>query len=68
MAASVPAPTGLPVPRATAVGITPGPNGQAVPASELRRLEVWGTRSLIRFAADLWLGVHVGNPDRGRRD
>jgi peptidoglycan/xylan/chitin deacetylase (PgdA/CDA1 family) len=53
---------------ATAVGISPGPNGQAVPATELRRLEVWGTRSLIRFAADLWLGVHVGNPDRGRRD
>ncbi len=50
---------------ATAVGITPGPNGQAVPASELRRLEVWGTRPLIRFAIDLWLGVHVGDPDRG---
>jgi glycosyltransferase involved in cell wall biosynthesis/peptidoglycan/xylan/chitin deacetylase (PgdA/CDA1 family) len=51
---------------ATAVGITPGPNGQAVPSCELRRLEVWGTRSLVRFAVDLWLGVHVGSPDRGR--
>jgi peptidoglycan/xylan/chitin deacetylase (PgdA/CDA1 family) len=51
---------------ATAVGITPGPNGQAVPARELRRMEVWGTRSLFRFAIDLWLGVHVGKPDRGK--
>ena len=52
---------------ATAVGITPGLNGQAVPARELRRLEVWGTRSLIRFAVDLWLGVHVGDPGRRGR-
>lgn len=52
---------------ATAVGIAPGPNGQAVPDDELRRLEVWGTRSLLRFAIDLWLGVHVGDPSHSER-
>lgn len=49
---------------AGAVGMTPGPNGPAVPLHDLRRMEVWGTRPLHRFILDLWLGVHFGSPDR----
>jgi peptidoglycan/xylan/chitin deacetylase (PgdA/CDA1 family) len=53
---------------AGAVGTAPGPNGPAVPLHDLRRMEVWGTRPLHRFILDLWLGIHLGSPDRtGRR-
>ena len=54
---------------AAAVGVTPGPNGSAVPLHDLRRMEVWGTRPLHRFVLDLWLGVPLGSPDHaGRRE
>lgn len=46
----------------SACGIEPGPNGGAVPLHRLRRMEVWGTRSLPRFALDLWLGRPFGTP------
>lgn len=45
-----------------ACGVLPGANGPAVPIHGLRRLEVWGTRTLPRFVADVWLGRHVGAP------
>jgi glycosyltransferase involved in cell wall biosynthesis/peptidoglycan/xylan/chitin deacetylase (PgdA/CDA1 family) len=41
---------------ASACGIDPGSNGPAVPLNDLRRLEVRGTRRLLRFAIELWLG------------
>jgi glycosyltransferase involved in cell wall biosynthesis/peptidoglycan/xylan/chitin deacetylase (PgdA/CDA1 family) len=47
---------------ASACGIQPGGNGPAVPIYDLRRMEVWGTRSLPRFALDLWLGRHLRSP------
>ena len=47
---------------ASACGIQPGRNGPAVPIHDLRRMEVWGTRSLPRFALDLWLGRHLRPP------
>ena len=40
----------------SACGVQPGANCPAVPIHDLRRIEVRGTRSLIRFAVDLWLG------------
>lgn len=40
----------------SACGIRPGPNSPAVPIHDLRRMEVWGTDSLFRFAVDVWLG------------
>lgn len=40
----------------SACGIRPGPNTPGVPIHELRRMEVWGTDSLFRFAIDVWLG------------
>lgn len=46
----------------SACGIEPGPNGGAVPLHRLRRMEVWGTRSLPRFALDLWLGRPLRAP------
>lgn len=49
----------------SACGVLPGANGPAVPLHELRRLEVWGTRRLPRFVADLWLGRHLGTPREG---
>ena len=42
---------------ASACGIDPGTNGPAVPLNDLRRLEVRGTRALLRFALELWLGL-----------
>lgn len=47
---------------ASACGVEPGTNGHAVPILNLRRVEVWGTRTLPRFALDLWLGRHLGAP------
>ena len=41
---------------ASGSGIARGTNGPAVPLENLRRLEVDGTRSLLRFVVDLWLG------------
>jgi hypothetical protein len=41
---------------ASACGIDPGSNGPAVPLNDLRRLEVRGTRRIVRFAIELWLG------------
>jgi glycosyltransferase involved in cell wall biosynthesis/peptidoglycan/xylan/chitin deacetylase (PgdA/CDA1 family) len=35
--------------------LEPGTNGPAVPLHNLRRLEVFGNRSLLRFALQLWL-------------
>jgi GT2 family glycosyltransferase/peptidoglycan/xylan/chitin deacetylase (PgdA/CDA1 family) len=49
----------------TACGIEPNPNGFATPIHQLRRMEVWGTRSLPRFALDLWLGRHLVAPHEG---
>ena len=49
----------------TACGIEPNPNGFATPIHRLRRMEVWGNRSLPRFALDLWLGRHVVAPREG---
>jgi glycosyltransferase involved in cell wall biosynthesis/peptidoglycan/xylan/chitin deacetylase (PgdA/CDA1 family) len=49
----------------SACGIEPNPNGFATPIHRLRRMEVWGTRSLPRFALDLWLGRHVLAPREG---
>lgn len=40
----------------SAVGIKPGTNGPAVSRWDLRRYEVRGTASLLRFVVDLWLG------------
>jgi GT2 family glycosyltransferase/peptidoglycan/xylan/chitin deacetylase (PgdA/CDA1 family) len=50
----------------SAVGIEPGLNGPAVPLHRLRRLEVYGTRSLVRFALELRLGRPLRDPARGR--
>jgi peptidoglycan/xylan/chitin deacetylase (PgdA/CDA1 family) len=50
----------------SALGIEPGLNGPAVPVHRLRRLEVRGTSSLLRFALDLWLGRPLRDPERGR--
>lgn len=50
----------------SACSIEPGANGPAVPLDNLRRLEVTGTRSLLRFAVDLWLGRPLVAPKRGR--
>jgi peptidoglycan/xylan/chitin deacetylase (PgdA/CDA1 family) len=47
---------------ATASGIRPGANGPAVSMAELRRHEIPGTRSLLSFAAGLWLGVPLRAP------
>jgi hypothetical protein len=44
------------------VGIEPGTNGPAVSALELRRYEVHGTASLLRFVVDLWLGRPLLRP------
>ena len=41
---------------ASACGVQPGANGPAVPVHELRRIEVRGTHSVVRFAMELWLG------------
>ncbi|HZC28728.1 MAG TPA: polysaccharide deacetylase family protein [Gaiellaceae bacterium] len=49
----------------SAVGIEPGFNGPAVPLHRLRRLEVRGTRSIVRFALELWLGRPLRDPPRG---
>jgi peptidoglycan/xylan/chitin deacetylase (PgdA/CDA1 family) len=46
----------------SAVGIQPGTNGPAVPALALRRYEVHGTASLLRFVVDLWLGQQLLRP------
>jgi peptidoglycan/xylan/chitin deacetylase (PgdA/CDA1 family)/GT2 family glycosyltransferase len=46
----------------SAVGIEPGTNGPAVSALELRRYEVHGTASLLRFVVDLWLGRPLLRP------
>ena len=51
---------------ATACGVRPGSNGGAVPVHDLRRLEVPGTRSLPRFAIDLWFGRPVGSSKQRR--
>jgi peptidoglycan/xylan/chitin deacetylase (PgdA/CDA1 family) len=50
----------------SAVGIQPGTNGPAVAALDLRRYEVHGTASLLRFVVDLWLGRPLLRP-RNRR-
>ena len=47
---------------ASGLGISPGTNGPAVPLENLRRLEVEGTRSLLRFVVDLWLGRALVEP------
>jgi len=47
---------------ASGCGVQPGPNGPAVPVHQLRRLEVWGTHSLLRFALDLSLGRRLVPP------
>jgi glycosyltransferase involved in cell wall biosynthesis len=39
----------------TGSSMEPGTNGPAVPLGNLRRLEVYGTRSLVRFVVQLWL-------------
>jgi len=49
----------------SAVGIRPGTNGPAVSRWDLRRYEVRGTASLLRFVIDLWLGRPLLQP-RGR--
>ena len=46
----------------SAVGIQPGTNGPAVSTLELRRYEVHGTASLLRFVIDLWLGRPLLRP------
>jgi GT2 family glycosyltransferase/peptidoglycan/xylan/chitin deacetylase (PgdA/CDA1 family) len=46
----------------SAVGIRPGTNGPAVSLWDLRRYEVRGTASLLRFAVDLWLGRPLLRP------
>lgn len=40
----------------SACSIEPGANGPAIPVERLRRLEVRGTRSLLGFMIDVWLG------------
>lgn len=52
---------------AAAFGVEPGVNGPATPSHGLRRIEVRGTDSFLRFVLTLWLG---GVPDlyRGKRD
>jgi peptidoglycan/xylan/chitin deacetylase (PgdA/CDA1 family) len=40
----------------SACGIQEGPNGHAVPALDLRRVEVRGTWQLLTFALAVWLG------------
>lgn len=50
----------------SAVGIQPGTNGPAVSALDLRRYEVHGTASLLRFAVDLWLGRPLLRPPKRR--
>jgi peptidoglycan/xylan/chitin deacetylase (PgdA/CDA1 family) len=47
---------------ASGCGIEPGPNGPAISIHDLRRMEVMGTTSILRFAADLWLGRPVRSP------
>lgn len=49
---------------ASAVGIQPGANGPAVSPHDLRRLEVTGRVSILRFALELWLGLPL-RPPRG---
>jgi peptidoglycan/xylan/chitin deacetylase (PgdA/CDA1 family)/GT2 family glycosyltransferase len=51
---------------ATACGVKPGANGVAVPTHDLRRMEVRGTRSLPRFAIDLWLGRPLASSNARR--
>ena len=51
---------------ASACGIDPGTNGPAVPSNDLRRLEVHGTRSLPRFALEVWLGFPLFERRRRR--
>jgi peptidoglycan/xylan/chitin deacetylase (PgdA/CDA1 family)/GT2 family glycosyltransferase len=46
----------------SAVGIKPGTNGPAVPLWDLRRYEVHGTASLLRFVVDLWFGRPLLKP------
>ena len=52
---------------ASACGTDPGVNSPATPLYALPRLAPWGTRSLPRFALDLWLGRRVGE-SRGGED
>jgi len=52
---------------ASACGVKPGVNGPAVPIHDLRRMEVRGTRSLPRFAIDLWAGRPIRFPKLRRR-
>jgi glycosyltransferase involved in cell wall biosynthesis len=49
----------------TASCLEPGPNGPAVPLNNLRRLEIFGTWSLPRFAFRLWLGQPLFKRRRG---
>jgi glycosyltransferase involved in cell wall biosynthesis/peptidoglycan/xylan/chitin deacetylase (PgdA/CDA1 family) len=46
----------------SAVGIKPGTNGPAVSLWDLRRYEVRGTASFVRFVVDLWLGAPLFRP------
>jgi peptidoglycan/xylan/chitin deacetylase (PgdA/CDA1 family) len=39
-----------------ACGLEPGPNTAAVPRFALRRIDVYGTDSVLRFAVSVWLG------------
>ncbi len=43
----------------------PGVNSPATPLYALHRLAPWGTRSLPKFALDLWLGRRVGTDPGG---
>ena len=50
---------------ASGCGTEPGANSPATPLYALHRLAPWGTRSLPRFALDLWLGRRVGTDPGG---
>ena len=50
-----------------ACSVRTGMNSPATPESELRRTEVYGTDSILRFVLSLWLGDDLLPPRRGRQ-